>query len=104
MLREEALAKRETDVLSLEVEYKNKLEGIDSEVALRARSGIAAAEAREAASERRAVMREVECQQRESCFAAAERELAVRSIEIAPGRRPWARTSSGASRSASTRC
>ena len=53
-------------MLSLEVEYKNKLEGIDSEVALRARSGIAAAEAREAASERRAVMREAECQQRES--------------------------------------
>ncbi|KAH8072588.1 hypothetical protein JL720_11155 [Aureococcus anophagefferens] len=83
VLREEALAKREQDALSLEVEYKNKLEGIDSEVALRARSGIAAAEAREAASERRAVMRETECQQRESCFAAAERELAVRSIEIA---------------------
>lgn len=83
VLREEALAKRESDSMSIELEYKTKLEGIDAEVALRARSGIAAAEAREAASERRAIMRETECQQRESCFAAAERELAVRSIEIA---------------------
>ena len=58
LAREEAIAKREQDAQALETDFRSKLEGLDAEVTLRARSGIAAAEAREAATERRAKMRE----------------------------------------------
>ena len=58
LAREEQIAKREQDAQALETDFRSKLEGLDAEVTLRARSGIAAAEAREAATERRAKMRE----------------------------------------------
>ena len=63
LLREEQIAKREQDAQALETDFRSKLEGLDAEVTLRARSGIAAAEAREAATERRAKMREEEAAQ-----------------------------------------
>ena len=45
LAREEAIAKREQDAQALETDFRSKLEGLDAEVTLRARSGIAAAEA-----------------------------------------------------------
>ena len=67
----------------METDFRSKLEGLDAEVTLRARSGIAAAEAREAATERRAKMREEEAAQREAVFREAETTMAVREVEVA---------------------
>ena len=72
----------ETDVDAAEVNWKKKLEGLDAEVTLRARSGIAAAEAREAATARLAVMREAQAMKRLSVFAEAESKMAVREVEV----------------------
>ena len=83
LLREEQIAKREQDAQALETDFRSKLEGLDAEVTLRARSGIAAAEAREAATERRAKMREEEAAQREAVFREAETTMAVREVEVA---------------------
>ena len=83
LAREEAIAKREQDAQALETDFRSKLEGLDAEVTLRARSGIAAAEAREAATERRAKMREEEAAQREAVFREAETTMAVREVEVA---------------------
>ena len=83
LAREEAIAKREQDAQALETDFRSKLEGWDAEVTLRARSGIAAAEAREAATERRAKMREEEAAQREAVFREAETTMAVREVEVA---------------------
>lgn len=83
ILREEGIAKREADAAALEGDFRGKLEGLDAEVTLRARSGIASAEAREAATERRAKMREEEAAQREAVFKEAEGTMAVREVEVA---------------------
>jgi hypothetical protein len=83
LAREEQIAKREQDAQALETDFRSKLEGLDAEVTLRARSGIAAAEAREAATERRAKMREEEAAQREAVFREAETTMAVREVEVA---------------------
>ncbi|CAH0372884.1 unnamed protein product [Pelagomonas calceolata] len=80
--KEEDLARRETDVDAAEINWKKKLEGLDAEVTLRARSGIAAAEAREAATARLAVMREDQAMKRLSVFAEAESKMAVREVEV----------------------
>ena len=90
--REEQIAKREQDAQALETDFRSKLEGLDAEVTLRARSGIAAAEAREAATERRAKMREEEAAQREAVFREAETTMAV-SRWKSPREKPrWAKT------------
>ena len=80
--KEADLARRETDVDAAEINWKKKLEGLDAEVTLRARSGIAAAEAREAATARLAVMREDQAMKRLSVFAEAESKMAVREVEV----------------------
>ena len=41
LAREEQIAKREQDAQALETDFRSKLEGLDAEVTLRARSGIA---------------------------------------------------------------
>ena len=80
--KEKEFDRRERGVVQSELTWKEKLEGLDAEVTLRARSGIAAAEAREAATQRLAVMREDQAMTRLSVFAEAESKMAVREVEI----------------------
>ena len=80
---EEALQKRDDDVGARETELSQKFEALDAEVVLRARSGVAAAEAREAACQKLGAMREEAIMQRLASFADAETALAVREMRVA---------------------
>ena len=80
---EEALQKREDGVGALETELSQKFEALDAEVVLRARSGVAAAEAREAATQKLGARREEAVMQRLASFADAETALAVREMRVA---------------------
>ena len=66
-----------------EAELSQKFEALDAEVVLRARSGVAAAEAREAATQKLGAMREEAVMQRLASFADAETALAVREMRVA---------------------
>jgi len=61
---EAALQKREDGVGAREAELSQKFEALDAEVVLRARSGVAAAEAREAATQKLGAVREERAMQR----------------------------------------
>ena len=74
--KEEDLARRETDVDAAEVNWKKKLEGLDAEVTLRARSGIAAAEEAEAIAYKERVERLKES------IRAKEEDLARRETDV----------------------
>ena len=65
--QEDDFSRREAELEKLETDMKAKLEGLDAEVLLRARR-IAAAEAREAATESRAVEREEKASQKIMSF------------------------------------
>ena len=80
---EAALQKREDGVGARETELSQKFEALDAEVVLRARSGVAAAEAREAACQKLGAMREERAMQRLASFADAETALAVREMRVA---------------------
>jgi len=80
--QETDLARREDELTALENDMVAKLEGLDAEVLLRARSGIAAAEAREAAMERNAVIREEAAEKRLSSFRRAEMVMRLRDVKI----------------------
>ena len=80
---EAALQKRDDDVGAREAELSQKFEALDAEVVLRARSGVAAAEAREAACQKLGAMREERAMQRLASFADAETALAVREMRVA---------------------
>ena len=80
---EAALQKRDDDVGARETELSQKYEALDAEVVLRARSGVVAAEAREAATQKLGAMREEAAMQRLASFADAETALAVREMRVA---------------------
>ena len=80
---EAALQKREDGVGARETELSQRFEALDAEVVLRARSGVAAAEAREAACQKLGAMREERAMQRLASFADAETALAVREMRVA---------------------
>ena len=80
--QETDLKRREDELTALENDMMAKLEGLDAEVLLRARSGIAAAEAREAATERNAVIREEAAEKRLSSFRRAEMVMRLRDVKI----------------------
>ena len=80
--QETDLKRREDELTALENDMVAKLEGLDAEVLLRARSGIAAAEAREAATERNAVIREEAAEKRLSSFRRAEMVMRLRDVKI----------------------
>ena len=80
---EAALQKREDDVGARETELSQQFEALDAEVVLRARSGVAAAEAREAATQKLGARREEAVMQRLASFADAETALAVREMRVA---------------------
>ena len=61
---EAALQKRDDDVGARETELSHMFEALDAEVVLRARSGVAAAEAREAATQKLGAVREERAMQR----------------------------------------
>ena len=79
---EAALQKRDDDVGTRETELSQKFEALDAEVVLRARSGVAAAEAREAACQKLGAMREEAALQRLASFVDAETALAVREVKV----------------------
>ena len=79
---EAALQKREDVTSALETEMSQKFEALDAEVVLRARSGVAAAEAREAACQKLGAMREEAALQRLASFVDAETALAVREVKV----------------------
>ena len=80
---EAALQKREDVTSARETELSQKFEALDAEVVLRARSGVAAAEAREAATQKLGARREEAVMQRLASFADAETALAVREMRVA---------------------
>ena len=80
---EAALQKREDGVGARETELSQRFEALDAEVVLRARSGVAAAEAREAATQKLGARREEAVMQRLASFADAETALAVREMRVA---------------------
>ena len=80
---EAALQKREDATSARETELSQKFEALDAEVVLRARSGVAAAEAREAATQKLGATREERVMQRLASFADAETALAVREMRVA---------------------
>ena len=80
---EAALQKRDDDVGARETELSQKYEALDAEVVLRARSGVVAAEAREAATQKLGARREEAVMQRLASFADAETALAVREMRVA---------------------
>ena len=61
---EAALQQREDVTSALETELSQRFEALDAEVVLRARSGVAAAEAREAATQKLGAVREERAMQR----------------------------------------
>ena len=79
---EAALQKRDDDVGARETELSQKYEALDAEVVLRARSGVAAAEAREAACQKLGAMREEAALQRLASFVDSETALAVREVKV----------------------
>ena len=79
---EAALQKREDVTSARETELSQKFEALDAEVVLRARSGVAAAEAREAACQKLGAMREEAALQRLASFVDAETALAVREVKV----------------------
>ena len=81
--QEDDFARREAELEKLETDMKAKLEGLDAEVLLRARSSIAAAEAREAATESRAVEREEKASQKIMSFRDDEARLRLKEVKVA---------------------
>ena len=79
---EEALQKRDDDVAGREAELSQQFEALDAEVVLRARSGVAAGEGREAACQTLGAMREEAGLQRLASFVDAETALAVREVKV----------------------
>ena len=81
--QEDDFARREAELEKLETDMKAKIEGLDAEVLLRARSSIAAAEAREAATESRAVEREEKASQKIMSFRDDEAKLRLKEVKVA---------------------
>ena len=81
--QEDDFSRREAELEKLEADMKAKLEGLDAEVLLRARSSIAAAEAREAATESRAVEREEKASQKIMSFRDDEARLRLKEVKVA---------------------
>ena len=81
--QEDDFSRREAELEKLETDMKAKLEGLDAEVLLRARSSIAAAEAREAATESRAVEREEKASQKIMSFRDDEARLRLKEVKVA---------------------
>ena len=81
--QEDDFSRREAELEKLETDMRAKLEGLDAEVLLRARSSIAAAEAREAATESRAVEREEKASQKILAFRDDEARLRLKEVKVA---------------------